>query len=227
MCPLEYLNLEYTDFVGDIPHNLGNLTNLQILDLSLNSGLVAKNLEWLSRLAFLRGLNLDLVHIETENWLQQIIKPPSLEKLNLRACVLPDPIISTAHLSSNVSYRLLSSLNLDGNELSSSTFQWLFNLRNNELCGPPLAECPKDRDTQSPFTHPDRINNLDEDDKILSFGVYASVASGYILGFWGLIFTLILEQSFRDAYFQLLTKVADWIFVSAILSLRRLKMLSR
>ncbi|XP_059315675.1 receptor-like protein EIX2 [Lycium ferocissimum] len=57
----EYLNLESTDFVGDhIPHNLGKLTHLQILDLSLNYGLVAKSLEWLPRLALLRDLDLNM-----------------------------------------------------------------------------------------------------------------------------------------------------------------------
>ncbi|XP_019257860.1 PREDICTED: LRR receptor-like serine/threonine-protein kinase GSO1 [Nicotiana attenuata] len=114
--------------LGEIPHILGNLTRLQILDLSLNSRLVVKNLEWLPHLAFLRNLDLSLVHIETVNWLQQIIKSPSLEHLNLEHCNVPEPIISTSHLSSNVSSRLLSSLNLADTGLSSSAFRWLFNL---------------------------------------------------------------------------------------------------
>ncbi|KAJ8540134.1 hypothetical protein K7X08_026523 [Anisodus acutangulus] len=142
---LEYLNLQYANFFGEIPHTFGNLTNLQILVLGGNYNLVVKNLEWLPRLPFLRDLDLYGILIENINWLQQISKSPSLEKLNLGGCDLPDPIISTSHLSINVSSRLLSSLNLHSNKLSSSTFGWLFNLSTrfttidlsyNDLAGP-------------------------------------------------------------------------------------------
>ncbi|XP_009627877.1 receptor-like protein EIX1 [Nicotiana tomentosiformis] len=125
---LEYLFLEYANLSGEIPHALGNLTRLQILDLSMNYNLVVKSLEWLPRLPFLLDLDLSGIHIETVNWLQQITKSPSLEQLNLKGCNVPEPIISISHLSSNVSSRLLSSLNLADTGLSSSAFRWLFNL---------------------------------------------------------------------------------------------------
>ncbi|KAG5607245.1 hypothetical protein H5410_028737 [Solanum commersonii] len=91
---------------------------------------------------------------------------------------------------------------------------------NNELCGPPLEKCPVHDD------HTSRTNNVDEDDDmLLSFGFYVSVCSGVIVGFWGVIFTLVFNKSCRDAYFHLFINIVNWIFVTTIMCLRRLKML--
>ncbi|XP_060211687.1 receptor-like protein EIX2 [Lycium barbarum] len=199
---LKIIDFSSNDLVGRVPEEIAQLGGLLSLNLSRNN-LTGNIIEGIGKMENLESLDL------SENQLTGRI-PTSLAQLTF---------LSVLNLSSNnLSGKIPSSTQLQSFDPSSYA-------GNNELCGLPLAECPGDTDTQSPSGDHSRINNLDEHDEIFSIGFYVSVASGFILGFWGVIFTLILKQSCRDAYFQLLTNVANWIFVSTLLSLRKLKML--
>ncbi|KAH6755124.1 hypothetical protein C2S53_017888 [Perilla frutescens var. hirtella] len=125
MKQLKHLNLQECFFNVTVPPQLGNLTNLQTLDLSLNSfWSESDNLNWLSHLSLLTRLDLsfsfDLSHT---NWLQQILKLRSLQEL-----YLDGSNIAGAIPSANYSFASLSTLDLSYNEFTSTTLDWLFNI---------------------------------------------------------------------------------------------------
>ncbi|PKI52850.1 hypothetical protein CRG98_026681 [Punica granatum] len=55
---LSYLNLSNVGFQGAVPPHLGNLTNLEVLDLHFNYGLLLAHSHWISRLVALKYLDL-------------------------------------------------------------------------------------------------------------------------------------------------------------------------
>ncbi|XP_059315678.1 receptor-like protein EIX2 [Lycium ferocissimum] len=133
---------------------------LKIIDFSSNE-LVGRVPKGIAQLGGLLSLNLSRNNLTesldlSKNQLTGRI-PTSLAQLNF---------LSVLDLSSNnLSGKIPSSTQLQSFDPSSYA-------GNNELCGPPLAKCPGDRDTQSRSGDHRRINNLDEDDNIFSFGFY-------------------------------------------------------
>ncbi|XP_015081754.1 receptor-like protein EIX1 [Solanum pennellii] len=125
---LEYLNLSSSfKNTGLIPIQFQNLAHLKTLDLSLNS-LTVKSLEWLSNLVYLECLDLRFSNVQAKNWLQEIIKLPSLRELYLSACQLP-VIVPSSLVSTNISSSPLSILDISYNGYSSPAINsWLFNL---------------------------------------------------------------------------------------------------
>ncbi|GLU19470.1 hypothetical protein SLE2022_357200 [Rubroshorea leprosula] len=128
---IQHLDLYNCNLSGSLPSQLANLTSLQYLDLSFNNFNSVKNLEWLSRLSSLQYLDLSQIDLSKVNnhWLQVINKLPHLTNLSLNSCNLRDvipqyfPIINTSSTS-------LVHLELGSNNLTASTFQWLFNFSN-------------------------------------------------------------------------------------------------
>ncbi|CAN4084372.1 unnamed protein product [Withania somnifera] len=128
---LRYLNLSGASFSGSVSSFLGNLSNLQVLDLSMYSEKPAENnLEWLRGLSFLEHLNLggsDLSKV-ADSWLHTINNyVPSLLELHLPQCQLLN--LPSSLPSLNLTSLLV--LDLSNNVFNSSIFpQWLFSLSN-------------------------------------------------------------------------------------------------
>ncbi|XP_022922493.1 LRR receptor-like serine/threonine-protein kinase FLS2 isoform X1 [Cucurbita moschata] len=125
MVSLRYLNLSRARFSGLIPHELGNLSNLNHLGLGgTYPPLYTENLGWLHGLPSL--LKLNLMHVDLSNassWLLDINKLPSLQELYLWRCKLVD----FAPLD-HVNFTSLSVLDISSNNFKSFLPKWISNL---------------------------------------------------------------------------------------------------
>ncbi|CAA3023365.1 receptor 12 [Olea europaea subsp. europaea] len=124
---LRRLKLSVSNFTGEVPCELGNLTNLHTLNLHENNFRI-KNLEWLSHLSLLSYLDLSGVNLMNQtSWLHHMTRFPFLEELFLSYCRLPN-IMPSFNILTNSSLPYLSILDLSSNDLTSSfAFHWLFN----------------------------------------------------------------------------------------------------
>ncbi|KAI3735087.1 hypothetical protein L6452_14575 [Arctium lappa] len=128
---LTYLNVSRSQFYGEIPHHLGNLSMLRVLDLhgdGILSLLNSKSLEWLKNLKRLQHLDMSGIDLErASDWLQVISTLPSLLELHFSSCGL-------TRIPSNptkVSFTSLRVLDLSYNIFDSSFLPgWIFSLHN-------------------------------------------------------------------------------------------------
>jgi EIX receptor 1/2 len=124
-------------------------------------------------------------------------------------------------------------LNLSNNNLSGriptgiqlQSFNASAYIGNPYLCGLPLLKrCVGDEAARGPQTGSKQgEGNIQEHANSREhLWFYASVALGFIFGFWGVCGTLLLKNSWRHAYFRYLERIGDWISVATAVSMAKL-----
>ncbi|XP_073019977.1 receptor-like protein EIX2 [Primulina eburnea] len=93
------------------------------------------------------------------------------------------------------------------------------------LCGSPLPTCPGNE--PPPSDHHGKLDNGDGDaftNQSLIHEFYITIVLGFIVGFWGVIGTLLVKRSWRFAYFNFFDRIHDYVCLKAALYWRRLRL---
>ncbi|KAL7252588.1 hypothetical protein ACSBR1_007201 [Camellia fascicularis] len=197
---------------------------LKIIDLSSNE-LTGRIPDQIASLSGLISLNLSRNYL-TGKIIPEIGRMKMLESLDLSANKLSDKIPTSLAL-----LNYLSLLNLSNNDLAgkipTSTQLQSFNasvfLGNPKLCGLPLQnKCPGEETNVNIAPGKDG-KNIQEEDGFITFGFYVSMGLGFILGFWTVLGTMLLNSPSRHAYFKFLDHIKNWLCVTTALNMARLQ----
>ncbi|XP_004295501.1 PREDICTED: LRR receptor-like serine/threonine-protein kinase GSO1-like [Fragaria vesca subsp. vesca] len=193
---LTIIDFSSNGLTGAIPEEISGLIALGTLNLSMNqlSGNIPSNIGNLKLLE-----TLDLSH----NQLSRQI-PQSISSLTF-----------LSHL--NLSYNNLTGRIPSGNQLQALDDPSIYK-GNPSLCGFPLSKCSEERDDR-----PHEEDNKDHVDVGERLGLYVSVVIGFVIGFWGVCGTLIMNKSWRYAYFQFFDNVKEKVVLAIALKVARVQ----
>ncbi|KAK9937538.1 hypothetical protein M0R45_014319 [Rubus argutus] len=193
------IDLSSNNLEGEIPEEISSLVGLGTLNLSMNqlSGSIPSKI---GRLRWLETLDLSY-----NNLSGQI--PQSFASLT-----------SLSHL--NLSYNNLTGKIPTGNQFQTLEDSSIYK-GNPSLCGVPISTyCPGDdrNDEDAKDSEPEDGNDQNE-----KLWFYATMALGFIVGFWGVCGTLLVKKSWRYAYFRFFDDIKDKVMLAIALKLARLQ----
>ncbi|XP_004295505.1 PREDICTED: LRR receptor-like serine/threonine-protein kinase GSO1 [Fragaria vesca subsp. vesca] len=193
------IDLSSNNLEGEIPEEISSLIALRTLNLSRNH-LHGKIPSTIGNMSSLETLDLSHNHLLGEI-------PQSLSALNF-----------LNHL--NLSYNNFFGRILSGDQLQTLTDPSIYD-DNPSLCGFPLStKCPGDDKPTSSGNLPVQDKDEDGNEKL---GLYASIAFGFITGFWGVCGTLLVNKSWRYAYFRFFDNIKEKIIVAIAVKVTRLR----
>ncbi|GMY36256.1 receptor-like protein EIX2 [Fagus crenata] len=197
--------------------------NMRSIDFA-NNKLTGNIPEEISSLIELKALNLS-GNMLTGRIPQKIGQLEQLESLDLSRNKffgsIPASMANLHYLGYlDLSYNEFSGKIPTGTQLQSfSPLKFIGNLG---LCGPPLIEkCPGD--VTSNTTTNSRSKSYQEDGDEFWKCLYVGMGLGFFVGFWGVCGSLILNRSWRHAYFLLLIYLKDWLYVTTVVYIARLQ----
>ncbi|XP_064962422.1 receptor-like protein EIX2 [Musa acuminata AAA Group] len=196
-----------------------SLSLMNILDLSDNN-LSGEVLEELVSLSGLFSLNLSGNYF-TGEIIENISKLQQLESLDLSRNnffgTIPSSLASLTYLAHlNLSYNNLSGEIPRGNQLLTFNDPSIY-IGNPGLCGLPLNQSCNVSETTRGQSNPD---DRDENEMIW---FYTSMAPGFVVGFWAVWGTLILNKNWNLYYFRFIDNMFDKVYVFTILKVSRIR----
>ncbi|KAM3729863.1 hypothetical protein ACB098_12G043000 [Castanea mollissima] len=194
------IDLSSNKLTGEIPAEIFNLTELKALNLAGNmlTGLIPQGI---GRLKQLESLDL------SRNQLFGSI-PASIVDLNFLSFL-------------NLSYNKLSGRIPTGTQIQIANPSGF--IGNLALCGPPLTpKCSGDVEPNAKSPKGGSKNNQEDEDEFLKC-LYIGMGLGFMVGFWGICGSLMLNRSWRHLYFRTTSNLNDWLYMAMIVNIARLQ----
>ncbi|XP_062076425.1 receptor-like protein EIX2 [Humulus lupulus] len=191
---LRIIDLSNNKLNGEIPIEVSYLSQLRQLNLSCNnfSGAIPRNIGNLNKL--------ELLDLSRNKVFGEI--PTSLAEI------------------SSLNYLDLSNNRLSGRIPTGTQLQTFDPSRytmNFGLCGPPISRsCPGDEPyvPQSPANDSDQgAHDEDGGEWINLLWFYIGIGIGFTIGFCGVFGSLVINTSWRHAYFRFMHYLSDWLYV--------------
>ncbi|KAH7855993.1 hypothetical protein Vadar_031418 [Vaccinium darrowii] len=119
MTSLRYLNLSNSNFSGKVPHHLGNVSSLMVLDLNYidQKSLTIDDFTWVSRLSSLQYLDASGIDLSQALSLNVILNMLTLTELRLSSCELRSSLL-VSHFYLNSTASNIRNLDLSLNSLA-------------------------------------------------------------------------------------------------------------
>ncbi|KAK8521696.1 hypothetical protein V6N12_066284 [Hibiscus sabdariffa] len=201
---LKVIDLSCNKLSGEIPKEVAILQGLISLNLSRNI-LKGSIIREIGQLIALESLDLSANHLSGEI-------PKSLSRLSF---------LSVLDLSNN---------NLSG-KIPLGTQMQSFNATsysgNLGLCGAPLRTCPGDETPKPPNTINTKSITESDEESFEPLWFFTGMTAGFLIGFWGIFGSLLVNKSWRHRYFQMVNKSGDWIRLTVALNMAKLHRILR